>query len=75
MTRHEIGSYLGLKLETVSRMLSRFQQEGLIQTQGKSIALLDFPTLWRLSGRSPNYSRPLPEPILDREGNLLPEYE
>jgi len=30
MTREEIGSYLGLKLETVSRTFSRFQDEGLI---------------------------------------------
>ena len=29
MTREEIGSYLGLKLETVSRAFSRFQEEGL----------------------------------------------
>ena len=28
MTREEIGSYLGLKLETVSRLFSRFQEEG-----------------------------------------------
>jgi len=34
MTREEIGSFLGLKLETVSRLFSRFQQEGLIQVQG-----------------------------------------
>lgn len=72
MTRQEIGSYLGLKLETVSRMLSRFQHEGLIQIQGRSIVLLDFPTLWWLSGRSPNYPRPRPEAILDRKGDLLP---
>ena len=41
MTREEIGSYLGLKLETVSRMLSRFQREGLIQVQGRTVKLLD----------------------------------
>ena len=28
MTREEIGSYLGLKLETVSRLFSKFQEEG-----------------------------------------------
>ena len=31
MTREEIGSYLGLKLETVSRVFSRFQDDGLIR--------------------------------------------
>jgi len=41
MTREEIGSYLGLKLETVSRVLSRFQANGLISAQLRSIAILD----------------------------------
>jgi CRP/FNR family transcriptional regulator len=41
MTREEIGSYLGLKLETISRMLSRFHDEGLISVQQKHIQLLD----------------------------------
>jgi CRP/FNR family transcriptional regulator len=41
MTREEIGSYLGLKLETVSRMLSKFAKSGLIQTHGKLIRILD----------------------------------
>jgi len=31
MTREEIGSYLGLKLETVSWIFSRFQDDGLIE--------------------------------------------
>lgn len=41
MTREEIGSYLGLKLETVSRTLSHFQEEGLIEVQHKNIRLCD----------------------------------
>lgn len=41
MTREEIGSYLGIKLETVSRILSRFQREGWVQVRSKSITLLD----------------------------------
>jgi CRP/FNR family transcriptional regulator len=41
MTREEIGSYLGLKLETVSRLFSKFQEEGLIRVQQKAIKLLD----------------------------------
>lgn len=40
MSREEIGSYLGLKLETVSRTLSRFHQEGLIVVEHKHIRLL-----------------------------------
>jgi CRP/FNR family transcriptional regulator len=45
MTREEIGSYLGLKLETVSRAFSRFQDEGLISVQQKHIRIVDIPRL------------------------------
>ncbi|CAG0952773.1 Fumarate and nitrate reduction regulatory protein [Burkholderiales bacterium] len=45
MTREEIGSYLGLKLETVSRTLSRFQREGLIQIWQKQVKLIDLLAL------------------------------
>ncbi len=50
MTREEIGSYLGIKLETVSRMFSRFQDEGLIRVQGREVKLLD-PAALRQWGR------------------------
>ena len=40
MSREEIGSYLGLKLETVSRTLSKFNQEGLISVEHKHIRIL-----------------------------------
>lgn len=48
MTRQEIGSYLGLKLETVSRAFSRFQEQGVIEAQGKKIKLLDMIQLRNL---------------------------
>ncbi len=51
MTRDEIGSYLGMKLETVSRCFSRFQDEGLISVQQKHIRLLDIPRLKALMSR------------------------
>ena len=41
MTRAHIGSHLGLKLETVSRLLSRFAEEGLIGVNGREIRLLN----------------------------------
>jgi len=41
MTRAEIGSYLGLKLETTSRLFSRFQRAGLIHVRGRAVRLLD----------------------------------
>jgi CRP/FNR family transcriptional regulator len=41
MSRDEIGGFLGIKLETVSRMFSRFLREGLVKTQGRQIRILD----------------------------------
>jgi CRP/FNR family transcriptional regulator len=52
MTREEIGSYLGLKLETVSRLFSRFQREALLQVQGRLVKLLDLMSLKELLGHS-----------------------
>jgi CRP/FNR family transcriptional regulator len=45
MTREEIGSYLGLKLETVSRLFSRFQADNMIEVQQKHVRILDIPAL------------------------------
>ena len=51
MTREEIGSYLGLKLETVSRLFSHFQREGLLKIQGRDVRLLDLAALKQLIGQ------------------------
>lgn len=48
MTRYDIGSYLGLALETVSRLLSVFQRNGLLQVQDKHVQLLDIGGLERI---------------------------
>lgn len=40
MTREEIGSYLGLKLETVSRAFSKFQDDGLLEVKQRQIHVL-----------------------------------
>ena len=48
MTREEIGSYLGLKLETVSRAFSRFQDEGILTVKQRQIEVLDPDALQRL---------------------------
>ncbi len=42
MTRNEIGNYLGLTVETISRLLTRFQKEDLIEVTGKLIVIKDF---------------------------------
>jgi CRP/FNR family transcriptional regulator, anaerobic regulatory protein len=48
MTREEIGSYLGLKLETVSRLFSRFQDEALIEVEQKHVRIVDIAGLERI---------------------------
>jgi CRP/FNR family transcriptional regulator, anaerobic regulatory protein len=45
MSREDMGSYLGITLETVSRILSRFQKRGLIDAQGKLIKIVDIDGL------------------------------
>ena len=52
MTREEIGSYLGLKLETVSRTFSKFQNEGLVAVQQKHIRITDIDGLNKVLGQS-----------------------
>jgi CRP/FNR family transcriptional regulator len=45
MSRQDLGDYLGLALETVSRLFSRFQEDKLITVQGRSIKLLNMARL------------------------------
>ena len=52
MTREEIGSYLGLKPETVSRAFSRFQDERLLEVRQRAIRVLDAAGLKRLLNES-----------------------
>jgi CRP/FNR family transcriptional regulator len=48
MTREEIGSYLGLKLETVSRAFSKFQGDGILEVRQRHVRVLDPEALGRL---------------------------
>ena len=41
MSRAEIGSYLGMTLETVSRTFSSFQQQGLLEVNKRHIRVVD----------------------------------
>jgi len=50
MSREEIGNFLGLTLETVSRLFSRFAREGLLKIQQRDVLLLDIDSLKELSG-------------------------
>jgi CRP/FNR family transcriptional regulator len=48
MTREEIGSYLGLKLETVSRAFSKFQEDGLLEVRQRQVRIVDQEALQKL---------------------------
>ena len=53
MSRNEIGNYLGLAVETVSRIFTRFQKSELIEVDGKEVNLRDLDRLYVLSGECP----------------------
>jgi CRP/FNR family transcriptional regulator len=41
MSRDEIGNYLGLTIESISRLLSRLKKQGLLRVANREIELLD----------------------------------
>ncbi len=45
MSRADIGNYLGLTVETVSRVFSRFQKQALLEVDKKEIEILDMERL------------------------------
>lgn len=49
MTREEIGSYLGLQLETVSRTFSKLQHDGVLAIRNRDVHVLDTAALRRVS--------------------------
>lgn len=51
MTREDIGSYLGLTLETVSRLMTRLQRNGLLTVHQREVTLKNTPALVEIAGR------------------------
>ncbi len=45
MSRNDIANYLGLAVETVSRLFTRFQDQGLIQVEGKFVQIIKLEEL------------------------------
>ena len=54
MSREEIGNYLGLTIESISRLLSRFKSQGLVQVDKRDITLLDLAKLKSLAAGPDN---------------------
>ena len=53
MTREEIGSYLGLKLETVSRTFSKLAEDGIVEVRQRNVRILDTEALQRIVNAQP----------------------
>ena len=49
MTREEIGSYLGMKLETVSRTFSKFAEAGIVDVKQRHVRITDIAALERMT--------------------------
>lgn len=50
MTRGDVGNYLGLAVETISRILGRLHESGVLSADGKLIKVHDLAALRRLAG-------------------------
>lgn len=53
MARSELGNYLGLAPETMSRLFRRFQDQGWLRAEGREVRLADLDALDALAGRPP----------------------
>jgi CRP/FNR family transcriptional regulator len=53
MTRHDIANYLGLAVETVSRILTRLQKANILNVERRSIEIKDVPYLERILNNAP----------------------
>lgn len=51
MTREEVGTMLGMKLETVARTLSKFQKDALIEIEGEHVRIVSIEGLRAVVGR------------------------
>jgi CRP/FNR family transcriptional regulator, anaerobic regulatory protein len=49
MSREDIGGYLGLTIESISRLLARFRKAGWIDLNNRDLRILDLPGLQDLA--------------------------
>jgi CRP/FNR family transcriptional regulator len=56
MSREDIGNYLGLTIESISRLLSKFKKQGLLTVSNREITLLDSATLKEMAAGSASCS-------------------
>ena len=58
MSRQEIANYLGLVIETVSRLFTRFQANGILAVKGKRVRIADFSALDELASGAAKAAAP-----------------
>jgi CRP/FNR family transcriptional regulator len=66
MTRRDIGSYLGLTLETVCRVLSSLHVADVVKVEQRQIELCDMPALHRIAAGSSRCATPLARSVRTR---------
>jgi len=49
MTREDIGNYLGLTIESVSRLITKLRKDGLLKVNNRELEVVDLPALKRLA--------------------------
>lgn len=59
MSRVDIGNYLGLAVETVSRTLTKLQQRSVIKVDGKEVTILDMAGLTSLNSHGEQAAKPI----------------
>lgn len=62
LSRKDIGNYLGLTIETISRTFSRFQNDGLLETERKYVKILDLPQLKAIAGLTADCTQHIEHP-------------
>jgi CRP/FNR family transcriptional regulator len=50
MSRNDIGNYLGLAVETISRLFTRFQEDGLLEVTRRRIVIRECGEMKRIAG-------------------------
>ncbi|MBL7004435.1 MAG: fumarate/nitrate reduction transcriptional regulator Fnr [Gammaproteobacteria bacterium] len=54
MSRHDIANYLGLAVETLSRLFKKFQKNNLLEVNHRNIKIVDYETLVTMANASRN---------------------
>ena len=61
MSREDLGSYLGMKVETVSRLFTRLMETGVLQVKQRHVKFIDMASVCALAGRAPIDIQPCPQ--------------